>query len=94
MYLNACADSVAVNLVLAPISLAFFLNASYCLPDAPDIALTSLIAVSKVFPTFIDSFAISLSLSNNIVNPCLATLTATLLRFWSDSLKKPDDFLD
>ena len=47
MYWNASADSVALNLVLAPISLALSFNVSKSLPVAPDIADTLLIEDSK-----------------------------------------------
>ena len=51
MYLSASADSVALNLVLAPISLAFAVRASSSAPVAPEIAATSDIPASKSEPT-------------------------------------------
>ena len=52
IYSIACPDSVAVNLVVAPISLAFSSSCIICFSAAPDIASTVDICDSKDVPTF------------------------------------------
>ena len=53
IYCIASADSVALNFVFAPISLAFSVKASSSFPDVPEIAATFDIPSSKSAPTFI-----------------------------------------
>ena len=52
MYFKASADSVALNLVVAPISFALSANLARSFCVAPEIAPTSLIPASKLAPTF------------------------------------------
>ena len=52
MYLNASAESLAENFVLAPISIALSLKASNSEPVTPEIALTSDIPASKSVAVF------------------------------------------
>ena len=52
IYLKASALSVALNFVLAPISIALSLNCVNCVPVAPLIAFTSDIALSNELATF------------------------------------------
>ena len=51
IYSNAAADSVAENFVEAPISFAFSVRSARSFPDAPDIAATFDIPLSKSDPT-------------------------------------------
>ncbi|GFI47770.1 hypothetical protein IMSAGC019_03096 [Lachnospiraceae bacterium] len=53
IYSKALADSVALNFVEAPISLALFVRASRSLPVAPEMASTFDMAPSKSEPTLI-----------------------------------------
>ena len=74
MYSIACADSVAENLVLAPISFALSVRDDNSSPVAPDMADTFDISASNVIPTLMAAVPISPTFPATLV---IALPTAT-----------------
>ncbi len=88
MYCNASADSVALNLVVAPISLALSVNFLMSSPVAPLIACTLDIPASNFIPTLAEASptpATAVVVSKKVLfivdNPCCAFLLNSPIPF-------------
>ena len=90
MYCIASADSVALNFVFAPISLALSVKAARSSPDAPEIACTFDIPDSKFMPmsrtapaAFLAWETTSVSIFPRRTEKALLQVSLTLLEFFS-----------